>query len=379
LLESFEVKLDWRSPMNIKSLLIGSAAALASATVVNAADAIVAAEPEPLEYVRVCDAFGAGYFYIPGTETCLKIGGYARFEVGFGNSIKGRSDWNASSRGQVNFDARSETELGVLRSFIDLRFNADNAQAPAGGILQQGFIELGGFRAGKFDNWWDSSLSGETDVLNNKANFNSVRYTFNAGAWSLGVAVDELEGTGPFAEALNVGAVAVTKTYNDNNIGISSNLGIKLDGVSFDLTGGYDTDLGEGAIRAMLTAQLGPGALGLAGVYASGANAYFAASEWVVAAEYAVAINDRLKITPGVQWYGNLSGSAVVPNVAPATGSTTYTVTNHWSNNDAWKAGLTVDYKITNGLTTKITANYYDPDGANNDTWTGFIRLDRSF
>ncbi|WP_244505397.1 porin, partial [Rhizobium sp. LCM 4573] len=54
---------DWRSKMNIKSLLLGSAAALAAVSGAQAADAIVAAEPEPMEYVRVCDAFGAGYFY----------------------------------------------------------------------------------------------------------------------------------------------------------------------------------------------------------------------------------------------------------------------------------------------------------------------------
>ncbi|HTO34232.1 MAG TPA: porin, partial [Pararhizobium sp.] len=41
--------------MNIKSLLLGSAAALAAVSGAQAADAIVAAEPEPMEYVRVCD------------------------------------------------------------------------------------------------------------------------------------------------------------------------------------------------------------------------------------------------------------------------------------------------------------------------------------
>lgn len=360
--------------MNIKSLLIGSAAALASATVVNAADAIVAAEPEALEYVRVCDAFGTGYFYIPGTETCLKIGGYARFQVNFGRNVKGTSDWNAASRGQINFDARSETELGVLRAYIDTRFDADNAQAPAGGFVTQAFIEVGGFRAGKMDSWWDDSLSGETDELNNKANFNSVRYTYDAGAWSLGVSVDELEDTGTFARTTGFGAVlpaGITKTWTANNVGIATNLGIKLGAVDFNLAGGYDTDLREGAIRAMLTAQLGPGALGLAGIYASGANAYFSAAEWVLAAEYAVAVNDRLKITPGVQWYSNLSGTAT-------SAGTTYTVTNRWTTNDAWKAGLTVDYKITTGLTTKISAQYYDEDHKKG-AFTGFVRLDRSF
>lgn len=30
-------------------------------------------EPQVAEYVRICDAFGTGYFYIPGTRTCLNL------------------------------------------------------------------------------------------------------------------------------------------------------------------------------------------------------------------------------------------------------------------------------------------------------------------
>src|SRR5690606_35246293 len=111
-------------------------ASLIAFSTANAADAIVAAEPEAVEYVRVCDAFGTGFFYIPGTETCLKVGGYARFQVdvnrgtGFGTGTNNRtSDWDAMSRGQINFDARTETELGALRSFIDLRGDADNSSS----------------------------------------------------------------------------------------------------------------------------------------------------------------------------------------------------------------------------------------------------------
>lgn len=59
--------------MNIKSILLGASAAALAATGAQAADLPVA--PEPVDYVRVCDAFGTGFFYLPGTETCLKIGG----------------------------------------------------------------------------------------------------------------------------------------------------------------------------------------------------------------------------------------------------------------------------------------------------------------
>ncbi|WP_204270991.1 porin, partial [Escherichia coli] len=48
----------WRSPMTIKSFLLGSAAALVAVTGARAADAVVVAEPEAVEYVRVCDTYG---------------------------------------------------------------------------------------------------------------------------------------------------------------------------------------------------------------------------------------------------------------------------------------------------------------------------------
>src|SRR5688500_11556961 len=70
--------------MNIKSLLLGSAAALVAVSGARAADAVVIAEPEPMEYVRVCDTYGVGFYYIPGTETCLKVSGYLRYDIGIG-------------------------------------------------------------------------------------------------------------------------------------------------------------------------------------------------------------------------------------------------------------------------------------------------------
>ncbi|WP_170842468.1 porin, partial [Aureimonas jatrophae] len=105
--------------MNIKSLLLGSAAALVAVSGARAADAVVMAEPEPVDYVRVCDVYGKGFYYIPGTETCLSISGYARFQVNVAGdpafNLEG-DDYqvNTRVRGRLNFDAREETELGTL-------------------------------------------------------------------------------------------------------------------------------------------------------------------------------------------------------------------------------------------------------------------------
>jgi hypothetical protein len=373
--------------MNIKSLLIGSAAALAAVSGAQAADAIVAAEPEPLEYVRVCDAFGTGFFYIPGTETCLKFGGYVRFQTNFGRDLSGTSDWDSFTRAQFEVDTRTDTELGALRGFIGLRGNADQGSAASSSVfVDQAFIELGGLKVGKFYNWWDDGLSGETDVLSSNALFNSIRYTYDAGSFWAGVSVDELEGTNAqFATITGLGPIiggvqSVTVSQEaDNNVGVSAGIGAKLGGATLALIGGYDTDQEEGAVRLIGTADIGPGTLGLAGVWASGANAYYAVSEWAVAAEYAIKATDKLTITPGAQYFGNVSDRVAFVNAAgTAFTGTTAIVGNDFSNRDAWQAGLTVDYKITQGLSTKVAVNYYDEDGRD-ENWNGFVRLQRSF
>ena len=64
--------------MKLKSLLFGSAAVIAAGTGAQAADLPTV---EPVEYVRICDAFGTGFYYIPGTDTCLKISGYVRVDA----------------------------------------------------------------------------------------------------------------------------------------------------------------------------------------------------------------------------------------------------------------------------------------------------------
>ena len=377
--------------MNIKSLLIGSAAALAAVSGAQAADAIVAAEPEPMEYVRVCDAFGTGFFYIPGTETCLKFGGYVRFQTDFGRDKSGTSDWDSFTRAQFEVDTRTDTELGALRGFIGFRGNADNGSSSSSSVfVDQAFIELGGLKVGKFYNWWDDGLSGESDVLSTNALFNSARYVYDAGSFWVGVSVDELEGTnGQFRTVTGLGPVIggvqslAVSSEPDNNVGVSAGIGAKFGAASLQLIGGYDTDQEEGAVRLIATADLGPGTLGLAGVWASGANAYYAESEWAVAAEYAIKATDKLTITPGGQYFGNVADRVALVGLS-ATGTPIYTgstaiVGNDWSSRDAWQAGVTIDYKITQGLSTKVAVNYYDEDGAAQEQWKGFVRLQRSF
>ena len=64
----------------IKGLILGSAAGLFAIGGAQAADLPVKAKA--VEYVKICSLYGAGFYYIPGTDTCIKLGGYLRVDMG---------------------------------------------------------------------------------------------------------------------------------------------------------------------------------------------------------------------------------------------------------------------------------------------------------
>lgn len=112
-------------------------------------------EAEPVEYVRVCDAFGEGYFYIPGTETCMKIGGFVYAQAKGGHDVYARSKsernpktWRDEVRAHLLVATASETELGTLRTHVELRSDFDDGSDSATSELRFGYIELGGLRIG---------------------------------------------------------------------------------------------------------------------------------------------------------------------------------------------------------------------------------------
>ncbi len=346
--------------MNIKSLLLGSAAALAAVSGAQAADAIVAAEPEAVEYVRVCDAFGTGYFYIPGTETCLKIGGYVRTEVRFNDNGYGRNgegDYDAYTRGYLTFEAKSDTEFGALTGYINLQSDTEGDT-----FLDGAWINVAGFDVGYFYSWWDDGLSGETDELDSSrgALQNSIRYTYDGGSFLAGVSVEEIDNAGAYS------ADRGNFLDTNDNVGFSGKLGATVAGFNVYGLASYDLNAEEAAFRILATADLGPGKLGIAAEYATDPNYYYDRAEWTVAAEYAIKATEKFTITPAAQYFGN------------------YRIGTEWSNSDAWKVGVTAGYQITEGLRTLATVNYTDIDEeagfrGDSENWSGFVRLQRDF
>jgi len=125
-----------------KSLILGSAAALLAMGGAQAADLPLKAKA--VEYVRICSLYGAGFYYMPGTDTCIKLGGYVRADVGImggdygfmqganqGSNNRLTSYWNQRSRFDLTVDTRTATEYGVVRTYADTVFTVDSSN-PSG-------------------------------------------------------------------------------------------------------------------------------------------------------------------------------------------------------------------------------------------------------
>src|SRR6476659_11061437 len=122
----------------IKSLILGSAAGLLAMGGAQAADLPVKAKA--VEYVKICSLYGAGFFYIPGTDTCIKLGGYLRVDTTFNGTVYGGPLYNGDggqgnrykdnfvgrSRMALTVDTRTATEYGVVRTFGQGDFQFQN-------------------------------------------------------------------------------------------------------------------------------------------------------------------------------------------------------------------------------------------------------------
>ncbi|MEI5679924.1 porin [Mesorhizobium sp. CGMCC 1.15528] len=252
--------------MTMRGILLASAAALTAVSGARAADAVVVAEPEPMEYVRVCDVYGAGFYYIPGTETCLRVGGYLRYDIGvgdrpsYGAGYGGLNDINDKmgdglndtyykrARAAIQLDARSETELGTLRAYMHLNFDWDSrivgradgettgGDSFAGGTtakMNHAYIELGGFRVGKTDSMFTTLVNNlyagdviADDMLGGYGPWDThqISYTYTgANGFSAAVALEE--GTEDYTLDDYIPHVVVGAAYTQGWGGVSGVVG----------------------------------------------------------------------------------------------------------------------------------------------------------
>lgn len=180
----------------IKTALLASAAGLMAAGGAFAAD-LPSRKAAPVEYVKVCDIYGARFFYIPGTDTCLRVRGRVRFQmsmIGTGNvwvpqahtvngagattpgtmrmtNSNGRDTLGWYARGYSYFDARTPTAWGTLQTFFSLRVNSTSGHLSNGygtyvsgnaftPTLNTAYIRFAGFTFGRAAHILDFFPSG---------------------------------------------------------------------------------------------------------------------------------------------------------------------------------------------------------------------------
>jgi len=180
-----------------KGLLLGTAASLVAVAGAQAADLPVKAKP--VEYVKVCSLYGAGFFYIPGTDTCIKLGGAVRVQaefnaggggipVGLGSTTEANqgfltrdatNDTNFRTRIYFSVDARQQTEYGTLRSYFrfGVQETTPNDGPPNSGVAfwDRAFIQFAGFTVGRTVSFYDGVTWADF-------NYNNSRTTFDSGA-----------------------------------------------------------------------------------------------------------------------------------------------------------------------------------------------------
>ena len=212
--------------MKLKALLLGSAAAMMSVAGVStsaiAADAVIA-EPHPVEYVRVCDMYGAKWFYMPGTETCIQFDGYVRVTYAYNDcdrcTVSGLMPtlawWShmlASSvsvgivaagfgyRARLNVRTKNETDYGTLEGWIRLQGTIGQGVTDANVSVDRALISLAGFRLGYSDAYSTThhGYGFYSDVQDGLYDYHQATffdYTYSANGFSATAGVQQSNGS----------------------------------------------------------------------------------------------------------------------------------------------------------------------------------------
>ena len=207
----------------LRNFVLGSAAGVLAVGAAQAADLPVKAKA--VEYVRICSLYGAGFFYIPGTDTCIKLGGYLRVDTTFNGGAHGTPAWNSDigqqnryrnyfvdrSRMALTIDTRTATEYGVVRTFgqADFQFTTQGgatsnpaaaAALPTGTgffnnpgegyvAVEYVFIQFAGFTFGKSSSAYSTPWNGFPGNINSNllggnntdTGVNNIQYTAQFG------------------------------------------------------------------------------------------------------------------------------------------------------------------------------------------------------
>ncbi|WP_158813979.1 porin [Methylocapsa sp. S129] len=172
----------------MKLVLLSSAAGIVAVASAQAAD-LPTRKAAPAEYVKICNVGGMAGFIIPGSDTCLKIGGYITAQIEAGNTTKGYTwapvaggpagshsgsalvstpaslhpDFGFTTRANISLDARQNTSYGVLRGYVELQVENGNGfdTDGTGSYINLAYVQWAGITAGKAPSFFSFFGGGE--------------------------------------------------------------------------------------------------------------------------------------------------------------------------------------------------------------------------
>ena len=366
-------------------LLLSASALSTISLAAYSADNPIIAEPEAAEYVRICDVYGAGYFYIPGTETCLRVGGYLRYEIRAGdgpygghNDVPGASGgtddtYHAQARFALRTWTGSETELGTLSTFTQTNFSYRDGyhDEPNFVSLYYGWIQLGGLRIGKDESVFDTFANfagpviGDDFVPFTPVETNLISYTYKNDS-GLSAVVSLEQGGSSYGNDYTI------DSYVPHIVG-----GLKYTAKwgGLVVVAGYDSNYEEGAIKARLDGTINEQlSLFVMAGYGTGDEDSFNyykpwKGDWAVWGGGSYRINKRLKF--------NLQASYSDSGVSKGSGAARGQADNHFA------VVTNVNYEPVPGLVITPEVAYFSLDdgqpATDDDGFSGMFRFQRNF
>jgi len=347
--------------MKLKTLLLGTAAAFAVAGSAQAADLAVA---ESVEYVKVCDAYGAGYFYIPGSDVCLKIGGYVQFRTTFGDGDVGdvglnvgddySTGWKFYTETSLNATAKWMTDWGAATVFVDYRSHVDEADSNGANrtaYLDSAYLKLGGFLAGYKGSTFDYGTNGMIgyNTFDHDQNQQQVQWSTTLGGMGLFLAAeDPRDNVGPSA--------AYTGDMPDLVAALTGS------------TGGFDWKLSAAATDTVFGTGWA-GQIGAAYTWSGSFLKVQAAVSDDAGAAYSVHIAPQntgetywhVTAQGGIAWTSAFS-TILTAAYASGTGVATAFDSSNGAADNALELSAEADWTIAKGVQLGIAADWIDPN-----------------
>lgn len=226
--------------------LLASAATVSAADLVPTPEAAVAAEGG--NYVRVCDAFGTGYFFIPGSETCMRVGGQIEFSAGYDSF---RDEGYSATEARVDIETAADSELGAIKTKVRISSDVNlDAYSVFGtpdreSSLEIATISVGGFYVGYAETMLNTNLFyGDMLDLETFGDLNTTAIGYNTGdlgGYYAGFAVEDARrgGGADFAR------------YGDNDgPDLVGRVGVTQGWGTVDLSGLYGTESDDWFVKA---------------------------------------------------------------------------------------------------------------------------------